>query len=309
MTPIPQNILVPTDLSLEADHALSHALYLARLFRADVHLLHVISPFVERTAAEIEMVHERMETAATRRLEDATMGREDREVMLHTRVIQGLDVVPAVLAYEERFGVDLIVMGTRGRQSPGRRSWQSHAEEIAQTAECPVLTIGRNAFTFPGAVSRILIPVLPDGSSTEAITTGRLLAARERAEIDLLHVLPRRSFDTPSKGSGRATERRLSEEIDTAYRVSNGPDVRRQTHVRYGEPAPTLAAFARERGVQLIVMSTRGAQGIDLALSGSTTAYVVGLAPCPVLTLKQNTATPALPAFAGRDQVNRLSYT
>jgi nucleotide-binding universal stress UspA family protein len=312
MRTIPRNILVPTDLSLEADQALSHALYLARLFRADVHLLHVISPTlaaVEPSSFEIELVHERMEAAATRRLDDATSGKKDREVMLHTRVMQGLDVVPAVLAYEARFSVDLIVMGTRGRHGSGRLAWQSHAEEIARTARCPVLTVGRNAFTFPGSISRILIPVMPDGSSNEALATGRLLAGRERAEIDLLHVIPRKSFDTAVNGSSRLAERQITEEVERAYRASSGPDVRRLTHIRYGEPAQTLATFAKERQVQLIIMSTRGAQGIDLALSGSITAQVVGLAPCPVLTLKHNTAMPAIPAFAGHDQVSRLSYT
>jgi nucleotide-binding universal stress UspA family protein len=312
MKKIPRNILVPTDLSLEADQALSHALYLARLFRADVHLLHVIaSPNgTPPTSFEIEQVHERMESAASRRLEGAAAGLADREIMLHTRVMQGLDVVPAVLAYETRFGVDLIVMGTRGRSMAGRLSWQSHAEKIARTASCPVLTVGRTAWSYPGAFQRILVPVTLDGFSSEAISTGRIIAARQGADIDLLHVVPRKHIGMTVEGGGHGTaEREIAEQVEKAYRASSGPDVRRLVHVRYGEAAQVIAPFAVDRKTQLIVMSTRGAQGIDYAMSGSTTAHVVGSAPCPVLTLKQNTGAPALSALADVARSSRLSYT
>lgn len=307
---IPRHILVPTDLSFEADQALAHALHLARLFEADVHLLHALgTPGGDApTARDIERVHERMELAASRRLEHDSNGVEARGAMLHTRVIQGMSVVPAVLAYSSRAGIDLIVMGTRGRQAPERPAWQSQAEEIARTASCPVLTVGRNVRSYPDKVRRILLPVALDGVTTSAIATGRLIAAREGAELDLLHVVHTKPLNGVNAGGG-LHHSDIVNRVEKLYRGSTGPDVRRRIHVRYGDPAQVVSSFATEHNSHLVVITTRGTQGVDFALTGSLAASVIGTAPCPVLTLKQDAVAGALTAIPPQATAGRLSYT
>lgn len=53
-----------------------------------------------------------------------------------------------------------------------------------------------------------------------------------------------------------------------------------------GIPHEEIVEFARENGVDLIVMGTHGRRGLDRVFFGDTASRVVRKAPCPVLTVR-----------------------
>lgn len=63
-----------------------------------------------------------------------------------------------------------------------------------------------------------------------------------------------------------------------------------EVEVAMGQPADTIVRVAKERGADLIVMSTHGRTGLQHVLLGSVAEKVVRLAPCPVLTVKHRGA-------------------
>ncbi|MFW5973726.1 MAG: universal stress protein, partial [Bacteroidota bacterium] len=293
----PKNILVPTDLSFEADQALGHAIFLARLFRADVHLLHVMPKESGESRVEVERVYEEMEAVAARRL---GMGEGDvlqGEIMLHAQVLQGFEVVGAVLAYTRRIDADLVVMGTRGRRAKDRPQWQSHAEEIARLSDSPVLTVGRDAWSYPGVIQRVLVPVALRTDSEPVLSVARRVAHHQNAELDLLHVVrPSFGLGAGSSGNGverQVRERRIIDQMTRAYRNERGPGVRHRFNIRYGEPSEEIVRFAQDQRSHLIIVNSRGHVGVQYALDGSHAAAIIGTAGCPVLTLKTNQASAA----------------
>lgn len=58
------------------------------------------------------------------------------------------------------------------------------------------------------------------------------------------------------------------------------------THVTIGRPFAEIIGYAREHGVDLIVMATHGRGAIAHVLLGSTTEKVVRKASCAVLTIR-----------------------
>jgi nucleotide-binding universal stress UspA family protein len=58
--------------------------------------------------------------------------------------------------------------------------------------------------------------------------------------------------------------------------------------VREGYPATAIEEEARERGVDLVVIGTRGHSGLKHLLLGSVAERVVQKAPCPVLAVKKH---------------------
>ena len=58
------------------------------------------------------------------------------------------------------------------------------------------------------------------------------------------------------------------------------------TEVLFGHGARTIAEYAAERGVDLIVMGTHGRTGVAHLLLGSVAERLVRTAPCPVLTVR-----------------------
>ncbi len=58
-------------------------------------------------------------------------------------------------------------------------------------------------------------------------------------------------------------------------------------HISVGTPAESIAQYAREQGVDQIVMCRQGAGGgLQLLLLGSVVSKVLHLADCPVLLIK-----------------------
>jgi nucleotide-binding universal stress UspA family protein len=72
----------------------------------------------------------------------------------------------------------------------------------------------------------------------------------------------------------------------------------------YGDPSSQALEAARDSGADLIVMGTRGRQGIARVLLGSVAAKVVRASPIPVLTVSaaEERALPAASAESGRQQ-------
>ncbi len=59
-----------------------------------------------------------------------------------------------------------------------------------------------------------------------------------------------------------------------------------QYHVSVGSPAESIAQYAREQGVDQVVMCRQGQGGLQMLLLGSVVAKVLHLVDCPVLLVK-----------------------
>jgi nucleotide-binding universal stress UspA family protein len=59
-----------------------------------------------------------------------------------------------------------------------------------------------------------------------------------------------------------------------------------EQEVAWGPTAETIVELAEERGVDLIILCTRGATGLSRFVSGSVTEKVVRLSDVPVLTIQ-----------------------
>lgn len=139
----------------------------------------------------------------------------------------------------------------------------------------------------------ILVPTDFERASTAALNYARDIAARFGARLSLLHVI------TDPKATGlwtpevyvpaspetrgaflRGSRQRLSSTLPSAdlerFRVT--------LEARIGPAAKVIVDYARENGVDLIVMGTHGRRGVAHLMLGSVAERVVRYAPCPVLT-------------------------
>jgi nucleotide-binding universal stress UspA family protein len=138
----------------------------------------------------------------------------------------------------------------------------------------------------------ICCPIDFSDASRAAMEVAADLAQRFGATLTLLHAYPVPGYTFPD-GSVVASPRMLQELADQAARhvgqwkaeaeQMGAPKVSAETLV--GEPASEIVSYARERGVDLLVLGTHGRTGIEHALMGSVAERVVRRARCPVLTV------------------------
>ena len=141
---LPRTILVATDFSEHADHALEYAAQLAARFDATLHLVHAVSiaPMgvpeigVAYSAMMVESITKDAQTA----LETRAARYRDRVTVAPVRLELG-DARDIIDRVAEQIGADLIVIGTHGRRGIRRMLLGSVAESVVRSAPCPVLTI------------------------------------------------------------------------------------------------------------------------------------------------------------------------
>jgi nucleotide-binding universal stress UspA family protein len=127
----------------------------------------------------------------------------------------------------------------------------------------------------------------------DAIRHAKEIAAAYGASIELLHVfeeVPRPEFydsvgfslDVIKLGAKKEAKK----EMQRLYESSAGPDVDVKYHTTTGRAGEEIVCFAKETGVDLIVIATHGLSGMWHLLMGSVAEKVVRAAPCPVFTVK-----------------------
>lgn len=77
-----------------------------------------------------------------------------------------------------------------------------------------------------------------------------------------------------------------AENLDRAAQPLRDRGLAVETVVREGYPATAIEEEARSRGVDLVVIGTKGHSGLKHLLLGSVAERVVQKAPCPVLAVK-----------------------
>jgi nucleotide-binding universal stress UspA family protein len=288
-----KKILCPVDFSEFSAKAYEYASSLARHYRAQLFLEHVVQllPALYAEYPSQGLVRELqldLEGNARRQLEEMAKAQSWNGILPNLVVKEGM-LPTSVLSFAEKELVDLIVMGTHGRQGLDRLAMGSVTEKILRKARCPVLAVRRPAHDFvskqegrdPVQLSKILLATDFSDYSRRSLDYALSLATEYNAELVLLHVLEHVPDRDLMAASARA-QRELEESIpaDACQRCTV------RSTVRIGRPYREIIQLALEAQTDLVVMGVRGRNTLDLAIFGSTTHRVIQLGSCPVLAVR-----------------------
>ena len=139
-----RRILVPTDLSESANHALAYGISFAREYKAELVLLHVIETLSVGYASDLfpapmAEVLEEIGSYARGELVKLAAQATERGVTAQQVVVQGKPATE-VIRYAKEQAVDMIVLGTHGRGVLDHALFGSTTERVVRRAPCPVLT-------------------------------------------------------------------------------------------------------------------------------------------------------------------------
>ena len=285
------DILLPFDGSDGAVEILDHAGDLAHWADATVHVLFV----ADTTRNSVTVVEDRTVDSLVRRgeavVEEARKHLDAPGVACETDVVQG-DPAPTIVEYADRYGHDLVVMPTHGREGISRYLVGSVTENVVRRSSVPVLTARMRAeerLTFP--YGSVLVPTDGSRAATEAARHGIELAASLDAPMHLLSVVDDTTLgldvrSTLSAGETEQVAREAVEELASEARESNVPGV--TTHVVHGTPVEEIRNCIAAKNVHAVVMGTTGRRGSDRVLFGSVAEKTVRSAPVPVVTVGQS---------------------
>ena len=155
------------------------------------------------------------------------------------------------------------------------------------------------------AFQKILFPIDMSESSTATAPFVEAMARKYNAEVTLLHVLEMPAGLIPDWYGGAVpvidTGAIWQAETETAqsYLTDKFGGLKVQRVIVQGDAAQTIDDYARENGMDLIMLPTHGYGLFRTLLLGSVTAKVLHDTPCPVWTGVHVVDAPAVsPEFA-----------
>jgi nucleotide-binding universal stress UspA family protein len=270
------NILVATDFSSASKMALLYALSIARRHSSKLFVVHVSSSQSEGTLMDA------WRAGQTEIMDHFMAGRLTG--VQHQLLVKSGDVWTVLSQLIAEYGIDLVVLGTRGRTGVWKLLLGSVAERIFRQAPCPVLTAGpsisgQDPETGP---QRILVPTGFAPQSLNAVGYALWLAQELHSSLALLHVVT----DPSTQDQERIRSERLAR-LHALIRSDEQLPSWPEFFVEFGSAPEKILETAARWNPNLIVL---GLHHIDEALRTETTwakAYeIVCKANCPVLTVR-----------------------
>ena len=140
-----KKVLLPTDFSDSARHALRYGMSFAKEYGAELVLLHVVENLTVGYASDlfpVPMAEVFQEISGYAKTELAKLGDEARGRGLAVReeVVQGKPSAE-IIRYATEHEIDVIVLGTHGKGMLDQALFGSTTERVVRRAPCPVLTV------------------------------------------------------------------------------------------------------------------------------------------------------------------------
>ena len=190
-----KHVVVATDFSPASERAVEWALAIAHRDGAQVTLVHALAPEVrEFVPMDSPPELNRARINAEERMQHLAKKATSQGISCHMRMERGRPG-NVVASFIEREDVDLIVLGTHGREGIRKVALGSVAEEVLRQAKCPVLTVGPHvASSNPAAVAkgprRIVFATDFGPASRKAFRYALSLAQEEDAKLVMVHMFP-----------------------------------------------------------------------------------------------------------------------
>ena len=273
-----ENILVATDFSAFSKKAVLYATAIARRHRSKLFLAHVVSSRSESAlmdgwrAGQAEIIDEL--------LADRLDG------IQHELIVKSGDVSEVLSQLIVERGIDLVVVGTRGRTGVRKLILGSVAENIFRQASCPVLTVGPNieGQNPENAPERILTGTGFAAHSLIAVRYALRLAQDFHSSLALVHVI------TGGANGSRETNGNMREERLAKLRALIPADIALASEpeffVEFGSAAEKILQTAAAWKANLIVLGLRSIQDPRGHTTWHRAYEIVSKANCPVLTVR-----------------------
>jgi nucleotide-binding universal stress UspA family protein len=286
-------ILVPTDFSENAEHAVDYAIALAKECSAKLHLLH--TPVVPAYLL-MDLSYSPGPEAVTRILNDAqeALDRQSKTIrnagVDHYSVIREGTVHEVVRDYANEHEVDLIILGTHGRSGVAKLMYGSVTERVLKTAHTPIIVVPPKGGRVP---SSIVVAYDFSPPSKRAAEVARAIHGVCHGPLHLVHTYLDVWGEYTDRGAvvGEAAERRrealhlgLEEMLQKEAAELFSIDAQSiQTHLVTGDPAAGILHVARDVGATLICAGITGKSGIERILIGSVARRLLHESEVPLL--------------------------
>lgn len=274
-----QRILIPMDFSETGLLALEHGAFMARLFKADVYLLHVIE-LLEYSFATYDPLATidtgEMETVVTKNLNDLAQKISTQYGIQVTPVITSGRVSSEIKDVANDNEIDIIIMGTHGVKGVSEFFIGSNAHRTATVSSCPVITVQTHAQNI--GFTNIVMPIDSTIHSRQKVDHVIELASKYAAKVHILGLV---------NTNENADENKLNIKIDAVEKAVKKAGITYERHTTKGKNlAIETMNYADKVKSDLIVIMTDHESDLNGMFMGAFAKQIINHSLIPIMSIK-----------------------
>ncbi len=277
-------LLVATDFSAPARHAVMRSAALAQQLKAALHITHIIEPsFTEHLKALLkldqEQTQQHAETNAKLQLNALMVAVNEQSEIQPTVSLQSGSLLPTLAEQVAQYAADLVLVSSKGEDFIRHWTLGSTAERLIRLLKCPMLVVKQSTQV---GYRRVMIAVDFSDWSLSSIQLAQQIAPD--AHYVLAHV-----FDVPEEGKLRMAgvsefdiinyrnELMQERQVDLKRLAQQAglSDTQWSPLVMKGNASSRLLEAEEEQDIDLIVLGKHGKGWFEEMLLGSTTKHLL----------------------------------
>ncbi len=291
-----KKILVGIDFSEISDVVFESALYTAKLYGGEIHLIHVIEPispiFQEegfepliqteefQVVIEVESV---LKEEASEKLEKYVLKGKSEGVKISKHVEIG-NIAETILEISDSNDFDLIVIGSHKKGLIEKLLLGSVAEKIVNKSKISTFVVKGNPLNL---LNKILCgyDFLPN--SIEALEVAKELSKLTRSEIIIVHADSDEWFAHLRHIYEKVYEKKINLLEKIKEEISNNISVPVKVEIKKGKPEEVLLDAVNRYSPDIVVVGKRKGKDIKRFFLGTTAMRMVENSPVHVLIVRR----------------------
>jgi nucleotide-binding universal stress UspA family protein len=270
-----EHILVPVDFSVCAKNAVKIAAQIAKKWRSKITLVHsCVMPATYATMGEPAMVPlvNSFKDEAKESLEALLKEIPELEEVECESEIMTSNFIDAVYTQIEAKGIDLVIMGTKGKHDSIEKMFGGHSIEVIRTANVPVLVVPENVTEL--RLEKIGFAV--DAKSIMGLPLVAKFADMFAADIDIFYVGKEGENIDFEQGQIKNLFADQFEHLN--YKFYN---------IHRNRVEKGIIEFAEEHKLDMLVMLPRDHDLMDMIFHKSVTKSIAMKIKIPILTIHE----------------------
>jgi nucleotide-binding universal stress UspA family protein len=266
-----KKIVIPVDLSENSLLAIEHGTFMAKLFKADVMLAHVVP-----SAGVFGKKETTLDTETEKKLQIlADELRMKNGCKVEVAIKHG-KIAKKVVETAKEFDADMIILGTHGVSGFEEFFMGSNAFRIITESNCPVLSVQQHSQKV--GFTNILCPIDNSAPSRQKLRYAAEIAKHYNSKINLLGIL---SVDED------ALTAKFNKMFDQMEEYLKKRDIKFTSELVYGQNiATTTLKYGKKIDADLIVIMTEQEDNLTGIFLGPYAQQIVNHSTIPILSIK-----------------------
>ncbi len=281
-----EKILIPYDFSETAGLALEHAVFMAKFYKAEITLLHVIEApsFTAAIASAFTKsdFEEKVEGEVMDKMKELANDIHHKAgIKVQVKTHNG-KIYRSIVNVAEEIDANIIIMGTHGASGLQEFFMGSNAYRVVSESSCPVITVQAHATKI--GFKSIALPIDDSSASRQKVPMAAHLASKYGATVHIAGLMTSANDDFVRKF--RIKVEQVEDYLDKF-------DVQHTTTFVSGDNLASMTLnFVKDKNSDLMVIMTEQEFNITGLFLGTFAQQVVNHSKVPVLSVRPAPVDP-----------------